>query len=314
MYPFKSPSFLKGQFMAKTNSPPDITAKTLSTRDKFFSLKYHGWLGIGLICFVEFCLFTQRHFYFAYKVSVWATPLCWLGYVMFLDAVIFRLKGNSLLCNRRQEFYTQIPLSIAFWLLFEFYNLHLANWEYHGLPKNKIELSIGMGLAFGMIMPGMFQTTELLETLHFFDRFRISNLRISNRIIYSSIVLGFFFIMTPLLLSRDYARYLFGLVWTGYVMIFDPIVYCSRGESLLKDLEDGRLSRILSLFTAGYICGFLWEFWNYWAASKWVYTAPFMKDVKIFEMPVAGFLGFGPFAWEYFCFYHFCKLVRKKSG
>ena len=277
-----------------------------------FPFKYHGWVGLGLIFFVEFCLLAQHRIHFAYKISVWATPLCWLGYVMFLDAVLFKLKGNSLLCNRRREFYIQMPLSVAFWLLFEFYNLHLVNWEYHGLPENKIELCIGMGLSFAMIMPGMFQTAEFLETLHFFDRFRVVNLRVSNRVIYSSIVLGFFFIMAPLLINRDYARYLFGLVWTGYVMIFDPIVYSSKGDSLLKDLEEGRLSRILSLFMAGYICGFLWEFWNFWAASKWVYTAPFMKDIKIFEMPVAGFLGFGPFAWEYFCFYHFCKLMKRR--
>ncbi|MEP9412427.1 MAG: hypothetical protein HRF42_13715 [Candidatus Brocadia sp.] len=282
-----------------------------SKKNTSFTFKRHGWLGIGLICFIECCLLIQHRSYFAYKVSVWATPLCWLGYVMLLDAVIFRLKGNSLLCNRRREFYIQMPLSIAFWLLFEFYNLHLANWEYQGLPDNKIELCAGMGLAFAMIMPGIFQTSELLETLRFFDQFRIANLRVSNRIIYSSIVLGFFFIMAPLLISRDYARYLFGLVWTGYVMIFDPIVYCSKGDSLLKDLEEGRLLRILSLFIAGYICGFLWEFWNYWAASKWVYTVPFMKNVRIFEIPVAGFLGFGPFAWEYFCFYHFCKLAGR---
>ena len=157
-----------------------------------FKFKYHGWVGIGLICLVESCLLIQHHFYLAYKISIWATPLCWLGYVMFLDAVIFKLKGNSLLCNRRWEFYIQMPLSIAFWLLFEFYNLHLVNWEYHGLPENKIELSIGMGLAFAMIMPGMFQTAEFLETLHFFDRFQIAKLRVSNRVIYSSIVLGFF--------------------------------------------------------------------------------------------------------------------------
>jgi len=248
-----------------------------------FPFKYHGWAGLGLIFFVEFCLLTQHRIHFAYKISVWATPLCWLGYVMFLDAVIFKLKGNSLLCNRRREFYIQMPLSVAYWLLFEFYNLHLVNWEYHGLPENKVELCIGMGLAFAMIMPGMFQTAEFLETLHFFDRFRIAKLRVSNRVIYSSIVLGFFFIMAPLLINRDYARYLFGLVWTGYVMIFDPIVYSSKGDSLLKDLEEGRLSRILSLFMAGYICGFLWEFWNFWAASKWVYTAPFMKDIKIWD-------------------------------
>lgn len=113
-----------------------------------------------------------------------------------------------------------MPLSIAFWLLFGLYNLHLVNWEYHGLPGNKIELCAGMGLAFAMIMPGIFQTTELLQTLQIFHRFRIVHLRVSNRVIYSSIVLGFFFIMAPLLMSRDYACYFFGLVWTGYVMIF----------------------------------------------------------------------------------------------
>ena len=56
--------------------------------------------------------------------------------------------------------------------------------------------------------------------------------------------------MAPLLISRDYARFLFGLVWTGYVMIFDPIVYSSKGDSLLKDLEEGRLSTDIEL-----VCG-----------------------------------------------------------
>src|SRR3989304_1068257 len=157
-----------------------------------FPFKYHGWVGLGLIFFVEFCPLAQHRIHFAYKISVWATPLCWLGYVMFLDAVLFKLKGNSLLCNRRREFYIQMPLSVAFWLLFEFYNLHLVNWEYHGLPENKIELCIGMGLSFAMIMPGMFQTAELLETLHFFARFRIVTLKVSTRAIYTVICLGFY--------------------------------------------------------------------------------------------------------------------------
>ncbi|MCF6147442.1 MAG: hypothetical protein E3K37_02165 [Candidatus Kuenenia sp.] len=278
-----------------------------------FTFKLHGWIGVILICIVELCTAFQSNLFIAYKISVWATPLCWVGYVMLLDAIIYKLKGNSLLCNRRREFYVQMPLSIAFWLLFELYNLHMKNWEYHGLPQNNIELCIGMGLAFAMIMPGIFQTTELLETLRIFDNYIIAKLHVTNRIIYGSIVLGFFFIMAPLLVSSDYACYLFGLVWTGYVMIFEPIVYCSKGNSLLKDLETGKLSRIISLFIAGYLCGFFWEFWNYWSPSKWIYTAPFMKDIKIFEMPVAGFLGFGPFAWEYFCFYEFCKLVRKRT-
>jgi len=34
--------------------------------------------------------------------------------------------------------------------------------------------------------------------------------------------------------------------------------------------------------------------------------------VRIFEMPLAGFLGFGPFAWEYFCMYEFAKLMYQR--
>jgi hypothetical protein len=33
---------------------------------------------------------------------------------------------------------------------------------------------------------------------------------------------------------------------------------------------------------------------KFWTPSKWIYTAPFMQNMKIFEMPVADFLGFCP--------------------
>ena len=86
-----------------------------------------------------------------------------------------------------------------------------------------------MGLAFATIMPGMFLTAELLETLRIFDRFHIAKLKVTNRTIYGGIVLGFFFVMAPLLLPQSSAKYLFGLVWTGFVLLIEPIVYSSRG-------------------------------------------------------------------------------------
>ena len=55
---------------------------------------------------------------------------------------------------------------------------------------------------------------------------------------------------------------------------------------------------------AGLVCGILWEFWNYWAGSKWIYTLPFLGEWKIFEMPALGFLGFLPFALECWIIYH----------
>lgn len=276
-------------------------------------LKGYGWCGLGLISIAETALFLQDDYHLAREVSIWTTPICWWGYILFIDALIFKLKGNSLIISRRSEFFLQIPLSVAFWLVFEIYNLHLQNWKYVGLPQNSIVLCLGLGSAFATIMPGMFLTAELLQTLKVFHGFRISPLKVSNRIIYGGVILGFLFIMVPLLVSQYYARYLFALVWVGFVMLFDPIVYSSGGQSLLRDLEQGVLERILCLFTAGYLCGILWEFWNYWAAAKWVYTAPFTPNIKIFEMPLAGFLGFGPFAWEYFAMYNLVRLFQKKD-
>ena len=287
--------------------------KMRSEAVKRYEFKLHGWIGIFLIVIAECAIIFQHGSYISHRIGMWMTPLCWWGYIFLIDAIIFRLKGNSLICNRRRNFLLQLPLSIIIWLLFELYNLHLANWKYIGLPTNPVELCLGMGLAFATIMPGMFLTAELLETLRIFDRFHIAKLKVTNRTIYGGIVLGFFFVMAPLLLPQSSAKYLFGLVWTGFVLLIEPIVYSSRGDSLLKDLEDGMLNRILSLFAAGFICGFLWEFWNYWAPSKWIYTAPFMQDLKIFEMPVAGFLGFGPFAWEYFVMYNFARLLLRRD-
>ncbi len=275
--------------------------------------KLHGWIGIFLILLAEVGVVLQNRFSIAHRISVWTTPICWWGYIFLLDAVIFKIKGNSLICSRRKNFLLQLPLSIIIWLLFEVYNLHLANWKYIGLPTHPLELYLGTGLSFATIMPGLFLTTELLEILHVFNKFRIAKLKVTNRIIYSGVVLGFIFIMAPLLISGNYAKYLFGLVWTGFVMLLEPIVYSSNGDSLLRDLENGVLTRILNLFAAGFICGLLWEFWNFWAASKWVYTAPFMEDIKVFEMPVVGFLGFGPFAWEYFVMYNFSRLLFKRD-
>jgi hypothetical protein len=42
----------------------------------------------------------------------------------------------------------------------------------------------------------------------------------------------------------------------------------------------------------------LWELWNFWAQSKWVYQIPFFDRWRLFEMPLAGYLGFPPFAVE----------------
>jgi hypothetical protein len=70
------------------------------------------------------------------------------------------------------------------------------------------------------------------------------------------------------------------------------------------------LTEILGAALSGMVCGFLWEFWNYWSVTKWVYTVPFFEDFKVFEMPAPGYIGFGFFALETIAF---VTLLNKSS-
>jgi hypothetical protein len=248
-----------------------------------------------------------------FRLTQWTTPLCWWGYILAIDALIWKLQGHSLLRDRRREFWRQLPLSVAFWLIFEVYNLHLENWTYIGLPERRWEAALGAVIAYATIMPGLFLTAELLGTLGIFARFRVPTFEPSQRLLYLLMFFGCLSLMAPVLVPREVARYLFALVWVGFILLLEPVLYASQGDALLRDLAQGRLQRVLSLVAAGYICGLLWEFWNYWATAKWIYTVPFTEDVRYFEMPLAGFLGFGPFAWEFAAMYAAVRLLGRPA-
>ena len=55
------------------------------------------------------------------------------------------------------------------------------------------------------------------------------------------------------------------------------------------------------------ICGFFWEFWNYWTPAKWYYDVPILGFFTIFEMPILGYLGYFPFAFELYVMYWFIR-------
>ena len=101
--------------------------------------------------------------------------------------------------------------------------------------------------------------------------------------------------------------YLAAPVFLGFIFLLDPLNARAGDESLLGDLRAGTRDRLVNLLAAGFICGGLWEFWNFWARAKWIYTVPILGDIKIFEMPVLGYFGFPPFALECFTMYVFVR-------
>ncbi|MHC4472038.1 MAG: hypothetical protein ACYS99_13855 [Planctomycetota bacterium] len=270
----------------------------------------HGWLGVLLVAAGEVTVFAGIHPY-----DMWTTPLCWWGYVLLLDAVLKRLAGESPICDRPRVFFLLwLPLSVLFWIGFEVVNLHLENWYYVNLPREPLELTLGAAISFATILPGMFLTAELLRTLGVFRKFRLPPIRVTGWGAVTSCLAGFALLIVPLLLPREEARYTFALVWMGFFFLLEPVNHASGVPSILSDLTRGRLERFICLMAAGVVCGLLWEFWNFWSASKWVYSAPFTQDLKYFEMPVAGFLGFLPFALEYFALYNFARIFGSRGG
>ncbi|HSB04399.1 MAG TPA: hypothetical protein VLK23_04335, partial [Thermodesulfobacteriota bacterium] len=265
----------------------------------------HGILGIFLLFLSEIYLFRKVEPFYS-----WFYCFAWWSYILAIDAVIYRIKGNSLIMNRIKEFLLMIPWSIFIWLIFEAANLSLKNWYYINLPHSLIERWLGYVLAFGTVLPGLFETTELLETIGIFKGKKSRKIAFSKTTHIFFIFLGIFCLLSSVLSPQSF----YCLIWVGFIFLLEPFNYWFGGRSLLRDLEEGNRRKIYLLLSAGLICGLLWEVWNYWALSKWIYTVPFFEEAKGFEMPFLGFLGFPPFAVEAYVTYNFISLFRFNRG
>jgi hypothetical protein len=241
----------------------------------------------------------------------WHTPIAWTGYILFVDGIVFARRGTSWLMTSRSEFWFLALASIPLWLVFEAYNLRIRNWHYVNLPSNVVAHYTSEAWAFSTIWPAIFETAELVST---FRGARPSSLapRPSSLVPLISIPLGAALLLWPIVWPSNY---LAPAVWLGFIFLLDPVNDALGDESLLADLRSGAgLSRLVNLSVAGLVCGIVWEFWNYWARAKWIYTVPFMPRAKIFEMPLPGYFGFPPFALECFTMYVLVRHFLWRGG
>jgi hypothetical protein len=265
----------------------------------------HGILGVILLLVSEISLLRKADPFYS-----WFYCFAWWSYILIIDAVIYRLKGYSLIVNRTREFLLMVPWSIFIWSIFEAANLSLENWYYINLPHSMAERWLGYAIAYGTVLPGMFETAEFLEALGLFNNAKIKKTIISHEGHSVLILLGAACLASSVLVPGVF----FPLIWVGFIFLLEPLNYRFGGKSLLKDLEEGTPQNIYRYLVAGLICGFLWEFWNFWALSKWVYTVPFFDKGKGFEMPFPGFLGFPPFAVQAYVMVNFISLFRSGRG
>jgi hypothetical protein len=240
-------------------------------------------------------------------VATYFTPIAWTCWIFLADAMV-AASGKSgpagCLWSGRpaREKWHVAALSVPLWLIFEAYNLKLANWTYVGLPENLAARWLGYGWSFATITPAIFVTADLVQSFGWFAK-PARAVKWQPATLRGMTVAGALMLAVPLVTPMPAAAYLFALVWLGFILLLEPVNYRLGLPSLAGDLAEGRRARLCALLVSGWVCGWLWEFWNWWAAARWLYIFPMFQEWKIFEMPAPGYLGFPPFALECFSMY-----------
>lgn len=241
--------------------------------------------------------------------ATWYYPIAWYGTLLGLDGAVALGSGRFRLLARPAHLASLLFWSAVAWLFFELVNLRLRNWYYVFVPDDPVARWTGIVLSFATVLPAIFVVEALLESFGAGERVRTPAFRAGATLRRRLAAAGAVLLALPLV----WPRWFFPLVWVGPLLLLEVFTHGrDPARSLLGDLEQGRPGRVLRLLAAGAAVGLLWELFNARARGKWIYTVPGFEDLKLFEMPVAGFLGFPPFALE--CFALWQALVLTGSA
>ena len=243
----------------------------------------------------------------------WHTPIAWTGYIFFIDGVIWHRRGESPLRNDRAEMvFLARRQRAALGHLRGIQQVHALQLALRrpardaARPLRRLRLGVRDHLAGDPRSPRSSSARSAIAARRRTAASTPSASR-STRSAWTSMVGG----------RADAARCRSCIRRRGWRRRSGSASSsCSirstrmhGAESLRGDLRAQHPWRLINLLVAGLVCGLLWEFWNYWAHTKWIYTVPMPPDLKLFEMPLPGYLGFPAFAVECFVMYVFVRLL-----
>ncbi len=257
----------------------------------------HGWVGLLLVAL-------------AWPLN-WALPglrthllffPLWLGYVLLVDALVLRRRGTSILTRSPRDFALLFACSVPVWWLFEAFNLRTQNWQYLGGERfGPLTYFVLTSLSFSTVMPAVFETAELVRSAGWMRRLSGGpRLGPSRPVLLAMLGLGF----AMLALSVIRPEYFYPFLWGSVFFLVEPINAWRGRYSLLGYLRHGDWQPVAALALSALVCGFFWEFWNYYSYPKWTYSTPGVDFWHVFEMPLLGFLGYPPFALELYALAH----------
>jgi hypothetical protein len=258
----------------------------------------HGWLGLILlaVCWpLNWILPGVRTAYLFF-------PL-WLGYILVVDALVWKRAGNSLWSRSRKDFLLRFLISAPVWWSFELVNLRNANWKYLGRDLfSPLQFNLLCTISFSVVVPAVFETAELIRSFGWMERWA-SGPRVPGT---RAVFVGLFLMgLAMLMLMLVWPKIFYPFTWTALVFILEPINRWTGRRHFLEKLREGDWRTVISLSLGGLVCGFFWEMWNYYSLPKWIYHTPGAQFLHIFEMPLLGYGGYVPFALELYALKNF---------
>ncbi len=258
------------------------------------ALLVSGLLGLGVAFWGLF-----------HDVGVIAQPFyacAWWSTIFALDGLTVLRRKSSILTSRRELLFSLLVWSVTFWFLFELLNLRFQNWYYvgvfaHGSGVGLVKDSLFGIVSFATVLLGIFETFDALGGGGAEARPRPLPKRVPHAIQAAGALMVGLAILSP--------HYLAPLVWGSVTFLLDPVNYRRGARSLLAELQAGSFRTVARLLLAGLLCGLLWESFNYFSPQKWIYTVRGLEGLKLFEMPLLGFLGFPALALDAFSFFAF---------
>lgn len=256
-------------------------------------LRAHLYLAAGIVLTL---VFWYVNWYTSGLRTHWAFFPLWLGYIFTIDAIVVLRGRTSLFFGKPRDGWLLFLVSIPLWWLFEWLNERAHYWVY--LPEDTfspLAHTFWSTICFSTVVPAIFVTARLLLTVpafrwHLYRRPAAATAR--GRVWYATT--GFAMLIALLI----WPHYGMAFMWVSLFFIIGPLNVWLGRPSLMGMTARGDWRMVVVFFAAALICGFFWELWNWFAWPKWIYTFPFLDGLKVFEMPLAGYLGYLPFGLE----------------
>lgn len=261
------------------------------------SFPWWGYAGAALCGGAWVLAWTRFPWFSQYQPYVF--PFLWIGYIIVVNALHYRRTGSCRLSAEPGFFLALFPASAVFWWFFEYLNRFVLNWYYIQIDMfGPWQYIIYASACFSTVLPAVLSTADLFASFSFINKAFRSFFPIRPAHPPAIAAMLLLLAAAAMFCLGLFPNILFPIIWVAPLLSLVSLQVLAGREHIFSRVSKGDWSRLVALVTAGLVCGFFWEMWNYYSLARWEYSIPWVHRFQVFEMPILGYAGYLPFALE----------------